>query len=393
VTAAGHASVKPDLDVGRAVADVLAGTWRAHPPALVADTHDIERAAPLLVEYGAAALAWPRIAGEPRLSHGPSVEGLHQAYRLISLGSTRKEAALATIAGIFASTGLEPLIYKGWAVARHYAKPHLRPLGDVDLCAPPGRHADAVALLRRHARPGLDSPRHGIGQARGHFALDCGIAGTCRIDLKRDLARFRLAPLERLYARARRVTLGGHVLRVPAPEDHLRLVAVHFLLHGGFRPLWLCDVGALLETAGPDFDWATCLGDDPRVARWIACVLALAQGLLGARLDQVPPAGRLDRLPPWLVPTVLREWQVPFAARTAEPTLGVSLRRPWALAAGVKRRWPNAIRSTVTFGGPLEERVRARYQWAEFGSRLASRLSRRLTTRRSSPPVREVAGR
>jgi hypothetical protein len=372
----------PGLDRGHAVADILTGAWREDPPSLLLGHEEVARVASLLVEYGAAALAWHRISREPHLRQAPAAESLQQAYRLTALEATRKEAALGVIAGLFGAAGLEPMIFKGWAVARHYPKPHLRPVGDLDICAPPGRHAEAVALLSRQAVPGLESPRQGLTHGQGHFILDCGAAGFCHVDLHRSLGRFRLAPLERLYARAPRITLGGYAVRVPAAEDHLRLVAVHFLVHGGFRPLWLCDVAALLEAAADDLDWQTCLGEDPSVAGWIACVFELARGLVGARLDHVPQAGRIDRLPDWLRRTVLKEWQVPFATRTAEPTIARSARRPWSIPAEVKRRWPNPIRSTVAFGGSFDDSVRARYQWAEFGTRLASRVVRRLTTSR-----------
>jgi hypothetical protein len=389
--AAAEGASSARLDTGRAIGEILAGAWRQDPPAPVVGHIEIARAASLLIEYGAAALAWHRISRDAHLREAPSAAPLQQAYRLIALESARKETALRTIAELFGAAGLEPMIFKGWAVARHYPKPHLRPVGDVDICAPPGRHAEAVALLSRHAIPGLESPRQGITYKRGQFILDCGAAGRCHLDLHRNLDRFRLGSLERLYARAPRITFGGHGLRVPAPEDHLRLIAVHFLIHGGFRPLWLCDVGALLEAATEDFVWETCLGNDSRVGRWIACVFELAHRLLGARLDRVPQIGRVDRLPDWLWRTVLKEWQVPFTTRTGEPTLIRSARRPWIIPAEVKRRWPNPIRSTVAFGGGFDDSVRARYQWAEFGSRLASRVVRHLTTSRSPRSLQRSA--
>lgn len=367
------------LDPGRVVADILAGAWREHPPALAVGHEEIARVTSLLIEYGGAALAWHRISREAHFREGPSTAALQQAYRLTALEAARKEAALGAIAELFGDAGLEPMIVKGWAVARHYPQPHLRPVGDVDICVPPGQHAEALALLNRHAIPGTENLWREILSRRGEFILDCGAAGLCHVDLHRNLDRFRLGPLERFYARAPRITVGRHALAVPAAEDHLRLVAIHFLIHGGFRPLWLCDIGALLEGATEDFRWDICLGEDPRIAHWIACVFELARRLLGARLDRVPASGRVDRLPDWLGRTVLKEWQVPFSTRMEERPIVISAGRPWTLAAQVRLRWPNPIRATVEFGGPFDESVRARYQWAIFGSWLASGVAHNLT--------------
>jgi putative nucleotidyltransferase-like protein len=393
VIAAAEGARAPGLISGRVVADILAGAWRENPPALVAGHEEIARVASLLIEYGAAALAWHRISREAHLREVPAAAALQQAYRLTALEATRKEAALEVIAELFGAAGLEPMIFKGWAVARHYPKPHLRPVGDIDLCVPPGQHADALALLTRHAIQGPENPWQGILSRRGEFILDCGAAGLCHLDLHRSIERFRLAPLERLYARAPRITFGTHAIRVPAAEDHLRLVAIHFLIHGGFRPLWLCDVGALVEAATEDFRWDICLGEEPRTAHWIACVFELARRLLGARLDRVPQVARAERLPDWLERTVVKEWQVPFATRTGERTIVSSAGRPWTLPAQVKLRWPNPIRATVAFGGRFDEHARARYQWAIFGAWLATGVAHNLGRRRSRRRMHTFAER
>lgn len=56
------------------------------------------------------------------------------------------------------------------------------------------------------------------------------------------------------------IKLGETSIRVPAAEDHFRLVAIHLLSHGAWRPLWLCDIAAMLEDLPQDFNWGRCLG-------------------------------------------------------------------------------------------------------------------------------------
>ena len=132
------------------------------------------------------------------------------------------------------------------------------------------------------------------------------------IDLQLDLARFRLEPLAEVFERSRQVEVAGRKLRIPCPEDHLRLLCLHFLEHGGCRPVWLCDVAAMLEAETDGFDWKLCLGDDPVTTHWICIVIALAHKLLGAKLGSMPEKYRETKLPTWLVPTVLRQWSKPL---------------------------------------------------------------------------------
>ena len=91
-----------------------------------------------------------------------------------------------------------------------------------------------------------------------------------------------------MFARSESIELGGTSIRVPSAEDHLRLVAIHFLSHGAWRPVWLCDIAAMLEDLPQDFDWDRCLGNEPRIARWVTSVIELAHRLLGACVDRVP---------------------------------------------------------------------------------------------------------
>ncbi len=52
----------------------------------------------------------------------------------------------------------------------------------------------------------------------------------------------------RYTLRSQLVNLDGVDVRVPGLEDHLGILCLHLLHHGAFRPLWLCDIAAALET-------------------------------------------------------------------------------------------------------------------------------------------------
>lgn len=355
------------------VAAALASAWRAHPSEAAFAPRDLAHIVPLLIGSGAGALAWHRVSRSAGLKDAPECAPLRDAYRHQALQSAIKEAALGWLAERFAAAGLEPMLFKGWAVARHYSALHLRPFGDFDLAVPAARHADAAALLAQHAIPGMESPRHGLSHDLGNFAVDC--AGTvCMVDLHRSLDKFRL-PIDAVYERSRSVAIGETAIRVPGPEDHLRLVVLHFLAHGGWRPLWLTDIAALLETLPDNFDWPLCVGADVRVSRWITCAIALAHRLLGARVEHVPAPYLTDDLPPWLARTVLKEWQAPFAARHVANPLAHALANPRIVPAEFRARWPNGIRATVERDGRFDTAPRLPYQLASFARWATRRLS------------------
>src|SRR6185312_10059446 len=88
---------------------------------------------------------------------------------------------------------------------------------------------------------------------------------------------------------------------------------VHFLKHGAWRPLWLCDIGLLLERMPAGFDWAVCLGKDKRRANWILSAAGLAHKLLKAQISDEQIAERAAQVPGWLCESVLKQWERPFA--------------------------------------------------------------------------------
>ena len=187
------------------------------------------------------------------------------------------------------AAGIEALIVKGWAAARLYAEPGLRPYGDIDVCVGPTRHRAAREALAA-SLPSVDVDLHR------------GLAVNSRMIA--DLPTFETA-----WGRASRARLEETEIHVLAPEDHLALLCVHLLTHGAWRPLWLCDVAAALERLSDDFDWERCLGRSPRLATWVRSTVALAERLLGAETKHAPTTR--GRAPRWLEPAVVRQWASP----------------------------------------------------------------------------------
>ncbi len=354
------------------VGNILAGSWRAEPDCLSAPLDLQPESVSVLTSTGAGALAWNQISRDPSLRSADGAGELRDYARLQALNAARNELALNDLARLFNCNNVNALLFKGWAVARYYSGPHLRPMGDVDLCALPGRFDELVDFLHRHGFRQFESTDRANRGRVMCFATPGGWPGNeLTIDLHERLDRFFLPPLEDVYARAVPLHVGHHSFLTLSAEDHLRLVTIHFLQDGGWRPLSLCDVAAMLETLPPAFDWDLCLGSDLRRRRWMACTLQLAHELLGAHLDNVPQHCRVDQVPGWLRATVLREWKKPFSEHHARPLIGYIWRhRPSRLVGEVLARWPNPIRSTVELDADFSSLPRLPYQLALFARRV-----------------------
>lgn len=336
---------------GARVAAVLAGSWRASPPGLDVSAEDLIDVAPLLLQTGAAGLGWWKIRRSPFASS--IAEELHDGYRLFVLQAALHEQRVAKAFAALRAAGVEAILGKGWAMARQYPDPGLRPYGDIDLYIRPEHHAAALEALE-------DPQREGIDLHRGFAELD---------DRHPD----------ELVARSRVESLRGVEVRVFGAEDHIRLLALHMLRHGVLRPLWLCDVALALESRPLDFDWGAFASGSRRRSAWVRSAFALAHALLGARLDGVRMPEGAARLPRWLVPAVLRQWSAFVPPHGSRAPMAASLRHPAAFLRGLLLRWPNPVEATVGVGGPFNGMPRLPFQigdcllrTAQFARRLAA---------------------
>ena len=307
---------------GRQLARMLRRAWRARCDPEGLDVADLVDASPLLLRSGSAGLAWWR--AQTAGVTPPTLKPLHDAFGVHALKAAILEAKIPAAFARLRARGVEPLLGKGWAVARLYPRPGLRPYGDIDLYV---RAEDGPA-----ARAALDEP----GANGLPVDLHCGLAEL-------DDRRF-----EDVLARSRTVRLGDAEVRVFGPEDHLRLLALHLLRHGAWRPVWFADVALILETVPPDFEWACFMSGDGARTDAAVCALRLAHELLGASLEGVPAPVRERRLPRWLVPAILRQWgDVGFEPHGTRTPMAVELRRPRGLLRALRARWPNAVEATV----------------------------------------------
>ena len=334
--------------LGRLVATTLYGAWRRSPPPLELSAEQLNAVAPLLLKSGAGALGWWRVR-HTDLRELPAALELRDAYRLHALHSVKHQSEIRQVFTLLRASGVEPVLVKGWAVARFYPEMGLRPYGDIDLCLTGEQFRAAEKLLERP--PGVKP----------------------LADLHDGFAKLDPASPEDLLARSILIPVGELAVRTLGCEDQLRILCTHLLRHSAWRPLWLCDIAAILESLPPDFNWDCCLSPDPVRSDWLACAIGLAHQLLGVGVEQLPVAARARNLPSWLLPHVLKNWSRPFPE--LYPPLAYTrplasyLRDPRGLLRTLRMRWPDPIEATVRLHGPLDESARLPYQLRNIFSR------------------------
>lgn len=338
------------------LAAALAGSWRASPPETALAADELARIVPLLVGSGGAALAWWKVRRSP-LRDCAAAETLRQSYHAQALQSALQEREIEHVFSLLRSTGVEPVLLKGWAAAGLYPERGLRPPGDIDLCVRPGQYEAAKAALW--------GPRR---------------VGTALTDLNHtEFALLDGDGWDGLYARSLLAPLNGSQIRVLGREDQLCFLCLHLLRHSAYRPVWLCDIAAALESAPAGFDWGIALGDDALKRNWVACALDLAHRLLGARREDLPEEACATRAPAWLVAEVLRQWERPCTAdHLPRELMAASLRRPSRALPALLARWPDPVRAAVGLRQPFGDGPRLPSQIALYSVRAAEFLTRPL---------------
>lgn len=318
--------------IGELLAEVLSGSWRHAPPTLELTEEELATVTPALLETGGGALGSRRVQNS-RWRDSRAASELKQAYRIHAVQAMLHELQIKEVVELLRANGVESVVVKGWAIARLYVEPGLRPYGDIDLCVDPSQYQFAKKLV-------------------DHFATT-----DVRVDLHQGFSKFGDQSWSELYARTRTLEIDGVPVRTLAAEDHLRLLCFHFLREGAWRPLWLCDIAVATETRPADFDWDLCLESDES-RDYVGCTVMLAKDLLDANLDGVPPAVFAKRMPSWLRPAVLDEWRVRSMYQRHRSPLTSVWRRPITTLRNIRSHWPGAIEATINLNAAFDEKAR-----------------------------------
>jgi putative nucleotidyltransferase-like protein len=354
------------------IAQALSGSWRSAVDTPDMSPADLAAIVHLLVQSGAGALVWRRIRGSA-LAATDAAAQLQQHYRLHRLEASLHVRRIKRVVRQLRAAGIDPVLVKGWNVARLYPEPGLRQYYDVDLCVAHDVHARASSLVASSEED------------------------ASYVDLHDELDHLDVMRWEDFFARTQLVKVEDLDVRVPCAEDHLRILCIHWLRHGAWRPAGLCDVAAAIESLPDEFDWQRCLGPDPVRANWVACTIKLAQELLGAKGKGQRAEGKeqrakgkeqraegegsatalplalsslpFARLPRWLAPAVLRQWSRSLSPNFREPALPSLLGRltVWKeLTRDLYSRLDQPVRATVALRGRFNNWPRLPYQLGEL---------------------------
>lgn len=242
---------------------------------------------------------------------------------------------------LFRRNGIEPILIKGWAAAQNYPIPFERTFTDVDLAVSEKDYVKALRLARET-----------------RFLLD----------IHKELRHLDAAGWEKLFAASRTVKLGDCDVRILCPEDHLRVLCVHWLNDGGVDREKLFDIYYAVENRAPDFDWAKCLeSSGAKRKKWIACAVGLAEKYLALDLSETPLAGYSENIPGWLIKTVEKEWSRNIKLKPLENCL----KNKNELIEQLKIRMPpNPIQASIETNSDFDARPRFIPQIASVFPRL-----------------------
>jgi hypothetical protein len=223
---------------------------------------DPVRTAALARRHGLGPLLW-RAFGEAHCRDriGPAADGLEREAQV-----RRAEAlllvphALAVSVGALCSSGLEPVVFKGPALAARYPEPGLRSMVDIDIILPATDHRQAVRVLveagwqvakaadRRHYDTTLVHPSVPGLLVELHRGLDMWYERSTWVLAERLWER--RVPME---------CLGTQAFGLP-PEVELLALAAHAgkPYHCFSRLIWIVDLVVVVDAVrgqGRELDW------------------------------------------------------------------------------------------------------------------------------------------
>ena len=250
------------------------------------DGADTDLAVAVAARHGIEPLLWRALgAAGVRDTLGPEATVLRavaDACRMEALLLIPRAVALSVQPLIAA--GLEPLVFKGPAVAGRYPEPGLRPMGDIDLLLPVADHARALNVLRR--------AQWQVVRARGAGHYDTQLVHSRVPSLFLELhyglesSSERVTALDPAALWDRRVPLdcAGTSAFGLSPADELVVLAAHAgkPFHGFTRLLWIADLAMIVGDAaanGSPMDWdaVRAAAEEARCLTVVGAALELAR--------------------------------------------------------------------------------------------------------------------
>jgi hypothetical protein len=272
-----------------------AAVWRA-----LDGGADLGLAVTAAEEHRISPLLWRALGAADALDAlGPEravLSGTADAFAMEGLLLIPRAVALAVRP--LTAAGLEPVIFKGPAVAARYPRPGLRPMEDIDLLLPRADHARALEALQS---AGWRVVRAAEGEQYDTvLAHDEVPSLTLELHFGLEMASQRVTALdaETLWARRQPAEVAGTPAFVLPQDEELVVLAAHAGKphHGFVRLVWLADLAMIVRAATADghpVDWAQVRA----VAGATHCVTVVGAALALARRAGVEAPSELFPLP------------------------------------------------------------------------------------------------
>ena len=274
---------------------------------------------------------------------------INDEYRFYLLRKRHAETLICSAFRSFRQEGIGPVLIKGWAAARNYPEYKPRFFGDIDLAVSASDYDKAKDLI--NTAPGIGG-----------------------IDLHRELRHLDTVDWSRLVSNSELVDLDGEQIRVLSPEDHLRVLSVHWLTDGGENRERLWDIVYAVRNRPPHFDWSKCVDVVSATRRqWIVSTIGIAHRYMGLELDGIPFADEAKKLPTWLTRCLETAWARKVEMRALES----QIKYPRSFFRQLRKRIPpNPIHATIDCEGNLDDGIRIWYQIRNFFKRLMPSVRR-----------------
>ena len=190
-----------------------------------------------------------------------------------------------------AQWGIEALPYKGVTLAEQmYGDMSLRPAGDIDLLIRPedlSRIKQAVGELGYTPHDHLSSAEERAYLQSGYECAFDSQAGRNLLEVQWAIQPHFYAvdyDMQALFRRAVTVSVEGHAMNTPSPEDQLLILSIHAAKHVWGRLIWLCDIARILQLPTLNWKWIDDEANALGIARILRVTLLLTNRFLGAPL-------------------------------------------------------------------------------------------------------------
>jgi hypothetical protein len=251
---------------------------------------------------------------------------------------------------IFRENEIEPILIKGWAAARFYPLQSERIFADIDLCVDPALFQKAENVSKN-----IDVKK-------------------LNVDLHNGLRHLDTVAWEDLFENSQLFEIGASRIRLLRPEDHLRVLCVHWLTDGGAYKEKLKDIFYAVENRALNFDWERCLETVSKKRRkWIVCTIGLAEKYFGLSLKDTPIEREAEEIPGWLIKCVEKEWRSNVRLKPIHTCFGD---RKQLFQQIRKRIPPNPIQATIEMEGSFDNRPRIFYQVGDVFKRATPSFKR-----------------